>query len=194
MPAGYLQNAAEYNDPWAPLRMTLVAIPAYATPMAAMVQLDPPGTGASGLGWLGFSDISLALLGVPVGFFAIILVSYLTTAPSQRTRQFVDDIHLPNMVEAAVLRSPYAHARISGIDAAEALAMPGVHAVITHADLPESLQQPIPLLVPNPAIRYPVMQYVLAKDAVRFAGEAVAVVVADDRYIAEDAAERINAQ
>lgn len=105
--------------------------------------------------------------------------------------QFVDDIHLPNMVEATILRSPYAHARIGTIDATEALAMPGVHAVITHADLPGELQTPIPLLVPNPAIHYPVMQYVLAKDAVRFAGEAIAVVVADDRYIAEDAAERI---
>ena len=105
--------------------------------------------------------------------------------------QFVDDIHLPGMAEAAILRSPYAHARIGAIDAAEALAMPGVHAVITYADLPRNLREAIPLLVPNPAIRYPVMQYVLAKDAVRFAGEAVAVVVADDRYIAEDAAERI---
>lgn len=105
--------------------------------------------------------------------------------------RFVDDIHLPGMLQAAVVRSPFAHARIAGIDAAAALAIPGVRAVITHADLPESLRRPLPLLVPNPAIRYPVMQHVLAKDAVHFVGEAVALVLADDRYIAEDAVDLV---
>jgi carbon-monoxide dehydrogenase large subunit len=105
--------------------------------------------------------------------------------------RFVDDIHLPGMLQAAFVRSPYAHARIGGIDAAAALAIPGVHAVLTHADLPATLQAPLPLLVPNPAIRYPVMQHVLAKDAVHFVGEAIAMVLADDRYIAEDAAEQV---
>lgn len=105
--------------------------------------------------------------------------------------RFVDDIHLPGMLQAAFVRSSYAHARIGGIDAAAALAMPGVHAVLAHADLPEALRAPLPLLVPNTAIRYPVMQHVLAKDAVHFVGEAVAMVLADDRYIAEDAAERV---
>lgn len=100
--------------------------------------------------------------------------------------RFVDDIHLPGMLQAAVVRSPFAHARIAGIDASAALAIPGVHAVVTHADLPEAFRQPLPLLVPNPAIRYPVMQHVLAKDAVHFVGETVALVLADDRYIAED--------
>ena len=105
--------------------------------------------------------------------------------------QFVDDIRLPNMLHAAVLRSPYAHARIGAIDTSAALALPGVHAVLTHADLPAALQEPIPLLVPNPAIHYPVMQYALAKDAVRFVGEAIALVLADDRYVAEDATEQV---
>ncbi len=105
--------------------------------------------------------------------------------------RFVDDIHLPGMLQAAFVRSPYAHARINGIDISAALAMPGVHAVLTHADLPNALQAPLPLLVPNPAIRYPVTQHVLAKEAAHFVGEAVAMVLADDRYIAEDAAEQV---
>lgn len=105
--------------------------------------------------------------------------------------RFVDDIHLPGMLQAAVVRSPFAHARITGIDASAALDLPGVHAVLTHADLPEKLREPMPLLVPNPAIRYPVMQHALARDAVHFVGEAIALVLADDRYIAEDAAEMV---
>jgi carbon-monoxide dehydrogenase large subunit len=105
--------------------------------------------------------------------------------------RFVDDMHLPNMLQAAMVRSPHAHALIRGIDASDALAMPGVHAVLTHADLPEAFQQQIPSLVPNAAIRYLVTQRALAMDAVHFAGEAVAIVVADDRYIAEDAVDRV---
>ena len=106
--------------------------------------------------------------------------------------QFVDDFHLPGMLHAAIVRSPYAHARVGAIDCSEALAMPGVHAVLTHADLPQQLRdERLLLLVPNPAIRHPVTNYALAKDEVCFAGEAVAFVVADDRYAAEDAAERV---
>lgn len=105
--------------------------------------------------------------------------------------RFIDDMHLPDMLQAAVVRSPYAHARITGVDVSAALDLPGVHAVLTHADLPEALRAPLPLLVPNPAIRYPVMQHALAKDAVHFVGEAIALVLADDRYIAEDAAELV---
>lgn len=106
--------------------------------------------------------------------------------------QFIDDYHLPGILHAAVVRSPYAHAKVGPIDASAALAMPGVHAVLTHADLPEPFQtQRLLLLVPNPGIRHPVTYYAVAKDEVCFAGEAVAFVVADDRYIAEDAAERV---
>ncbi len=103
--------------------------------------------------------------------------------------RYVDDIHLPGMLEVVVLRSPHPHAAIRGIDTARALALPGVHAVITYADLPESMRrETVPLLVPKPAIKQPFMQYCLAKDEVCFVGEPIALVVADNRYVAEDAA------
>ncbi len=103
--------------------------------------------------------------------------------------RYVDDIELPGMLHAVVLRSPHAHAAIRGIDKRAALALPGVHAVVTHADLPESMQrQTVPLLVPSPAIKQALMPYCLAKDEVCFVGEPIAIVVADSRYLAEDAA------
>ncbi len=100
---------------------------------------------------------------------------------------FADDIHLPNLLHAGFVRSPHAHARIRSIDTTAAKAHRGVHAVYVWADLPESARQRIPLLTPNAAIRDPLMPYVLAKDEVCFVGDAVAVVIADNRYIAEDA-------
>lgn len=106
--------------------------------------------------------------------------------------QFTDDLHLPDMLHAAFARSPYAHARIRGVDTAEARAMPGVHAVLSAADLPESWREKrIPLEVPSPAIRYPLTQQALAVDEVCFVGEAVAVVVAETPRQAEDAAAAI---
>src|SRR5262249_48334600 len=103
--------------------------------------------------------------------------------------RYVDDIHLPGLLEVAVLRSPHPHAGIRGIDARRALALPGVHAVVTHADLPESMRrQTVPLLVPSPAIKQAYMPYCLARDEVCFVGEPIALVVADSRYLAEDAA------
>jgi len=103
--------------------------------------------------------------------------------------RFVDDIKLPGMLHVMVLRSPHPHAAIRGIDKTRALALPGVHAVVTHADLPESMRrQTVPLLVPNPAIKQVYMPYCLARDEVCFAGEPIALVVAESRYIAEDAA------
>ena len=106
--------------------------------------------------------------------------------------QFVDDIHLPNMLHATFVRSPYAHARIGAIDTSAALALPGVHAVITYADLPESIRsQTLPLLVPHPSIKQVRLPYALAKDEVCYAGESVACVVAENRYIAEDAAQLV---
>jgi carbon-monoxide dehydrogenase large subunit len=102
---------------------------------------------------------------------------------------YVDDIQLAGMLHAVVLRSPYAHATIRGIDKSPALALPGVHAVFTYADLPESMQrQTVPLLVPSPTIKQVFMPYCLAKDEASFVGEPVAIVVADSRYLAEDAA------
>src|SRR5262245_48808763 len=103
--------------------------------------------------------------------------------------RYVDDIKLAGMLHAAVLRSPHAHATIRGIDKRAALALPGVHAVFTHADLPEAMRrQTVPLLVPSPTIKQPLMPWCLAKDEVCFVGEPVAIVVAESRYLAEDAA------
>ncbi len=104
---------------------------------------------------------------------------------------YVDDIDLPDMLHAAILRSPYAHARIRSIDVSRAAALDGVSAVLTYADL-GPVSQPLPLLIPHPALTQPRTQYALAKDVVRYAGEAVAMVVASDRYIAEDALELID--
>jgi carbon-monoxide dehydrogenase large subunit len=103
---------------------------------------------------------------------------------------FVDDIDLPDMLHAAVLRSPNAHARIVGIDVAGALERDGVVAVITADDLGD-FWQTVPLVVPPPPIDGLVFnkrtQVPLAKDKVRHVGEAVALVVAESRYVAEDA-------
>jgi carbon-monoxide dehydrogenase large subunit len=107
---------------------------------------------------------------------------------------FVDDVHLPGLAHAAFLRSPYAHARISGIDVTAARGRPGVLAVYTAADL-GAYWKPGPLLVSPPPIEGTVFnertQVPLAKDVIRFAGEPVAMVVAESRYLAEDALEDI---
>ena len=99
---------------------------------------------------------------------------------------FVDDIEPPGVLHGAGLRSPYAHARIVSIDTARARALPGVHLVLTAAELGD-LNQPSPLLIPHPGLTHPRTQRPLAVDEVRYAGELVAFVVAEDRYVAEDA-------
>ena len=103
---------------------------------------------------------------------------------------FVDDVHLPRMAHAAFLRSPFAHARLSRLDAEGARGKPGVLAVFTARDLGE-LWQRGPLLVPPPPIERCTFrhrtQVPLAKDKVCHAGEPVAVVIAESRYLAEDA-------
>lgn len=104
---------------------------------------------------------------------------------------YVDDVDFPDLLHAAVLRSPYAHARIVHIDAAAARAQPGIHLVITAADLGEVLE-PSPLLIPHAALNQPRTQLPLARDEVRYVGEAVAMVVAESRYLAEDALELID--
>ncbi len=103
--------------------------------------------------------------------------------------QFVDDISLPRALHAAFVRSPHAHARFRKIDSAAARAMPGIHAVLTADDMPPRIATgQIPMLVPNPAIRTPRTQIALARDEVCYVGQTVAVVVADSRHLAEDAA------
>ncbi|MBI2466764.1 MAG: xanthine dehydrogenase family protein molybdopterin-binding subunit [Candidatus Rokubacteria bacterium] len=99
---------------------------------------------------------------------------------------FAADINPPGVLHAAVLRSPHAHARIVSIDTARARALPGVHLALSAADL-GALNQPTPLLIPHPGLAHPRTQLPLAAEEVRYAGEAVAFVVADDRYVAEDA-------
>ncbi|HEX9432254.1 MAG TPA: molybdopterin cofactor-binding domain-containing protein, partial [Burkholderiales bacterium] len=107
---------------------------------------------------------------------------------------FVDDIELPGLLHATFVRSPHAHARIRGIDTAAARAVPGVIAVYTAADLGD-YWKPGPLLVPPPPIEGIVFnqrcQVPLAKDKVRHAGEPVALVIAQSRYVAEDAAAEV---
>ncbi|HKZ69811.1 MAG TPA: xanthine dehydrogenase family protein molybdopterin-binding subunit [Anaerolineales bacterium] len=103
---------------------------------------------------------------------------------------FVDDVELSGMLHAAFLRSAYAHARIKGVDVSQALERKGVVAVYTAADLGD-YWKPGPLLVPPPPVAGCVFnertQVPLAKDKVRFVGEPIAVVIAESRYIAEDA-------
>jgi carbon-monoxide dehydrogenase large subunit len=104
---------------------------------------------------------------------------------------FVDDINPAGVLHAAVLRSPHAHARIVSIDASRARALPGVALVLTAADLGD-LNQPTPLLIPNPALTHPRTATPLAVDEVRYVGEPVALVVAESRYVAEDALDAID--
>ena len=104
---------------------------------------------------------------------------------------YTDDIKLAGLVHAAILRSPHGHARITGIDTTAAAAAPGVLAVYTGADT-EGVLNPMPCawVIPDSdvkAVAYPP----IAKDVVRYVGDAVAVVVAEDRYQAEDALELI---
>jgi aerobic carbon-monoxide dehydrogenase large subunit len=103
---------------------------------------------------------------------------------------FVDDVELPGMLYAAFLRSSVAHARIRSMDVTAARTRPGVVAVYTAADLGD-YWAPGPLLVPPPPIAGAVFnqctQVPLAKDKVRHVGEPLAVVLAQSRYIAEDA-------
>jgi len=106
------------------------------------------------------------------------------------TASFIDDLHLPNMAHAAVLRSVHAKARIRRIDASKALALPGVLAVITHEDL-GAANDPMPLLNNDRGFISPRTHRALAPGQVRFVGEAVALVVAESRYRAEDALELI---
>ena len=101
---------------------------------------------------------------------------------------FADDIGVkPGTLHAAILRSPHAHAELLGIDTAAALAMPGVRAVLTGADVQRWSQ---PFVV---GVKQPMQHWALAIERVRYVGEPIAVVVAEDRYLAEDAVDLIRA-
>ena len=103
--------------------------------------------------------------------------------------RFVADLGFPDMLEAAFVRSPHAHAAIRGIDTRAACRCAGVHAVLTLAELaPRLAQERLPLQFRTAKLPPDITPFVLAKDEVAFVGEAVAVVIAQTRYIAEDAA------
>src|SRR5262245_4683334 len=101
--------------------------------------------------------------------------------------RYLDDIRLPGMAEAAFVRSAHAHARINAIDTAAAKALPGVIAVLTAHDL-DVAGKATPQFAPSPLILQNRTQHVLASEAVHFVGEPIAIVVADNRAVAEDAA------
>ncbi|HEX9442503.1 MAG TPA: xanthine dehydrogenase family protein molybdopterin-binding subunit [Candidatus Binatia bacterium] len=107
--------------------------------------------------------------------------------------RFVGDIKIPGALHAAFLRSPYAHARIKKIDAGAALALPGVLLVRTGEELKSRCQPLVVEAAHSPGAR-PVSSYPLAVGKVRMVGDPVAIVVAADRYVAEDAAELIEVE
>ena len=107
--------------------------------------------------------------------------------------KFVADIEPPETLHAAFLRSPVAHARISGIDVSSALEVEGVVDIV-HARVLDAVPGPIPVRVHPIAKLEPYRQYALAIDKVRYVGEPIAAVVASNRYIAEDAAQLIEAE
>jgi carbon-monoxide dehydrogenase large subunit len=103
--------------------------------------------------------------------------------------RFVDDLQFPGVLHAAFVRSPHAHALIRGIDAAAARQASGVHAVLTLHDLePLLAEERLPLQFRTAALPPGITPFVLAKKEVAFVGEAVAVVIAESRALAEDAA------
>jgi 2-furoyl-CoA dehydrogenase large subunit len=103
--------------------------------------------------------------------------------------RFIDDMEpVPGIHHVAMLRSGHAHARIVSIDVSRAAALPGVHGVVTGADIADAIR-PIPS-----AVRAPIKYYPIAIDKVRYVGEPVAVIAADDRYVAEDAMELIEVE
>lgn len=97
---------------------------------------------------------------------------------------FVDDIAVPGMLHVAFARSPIARGRIRSIDTSAASEMPGVHAVLTARDLARFKIDLVSFFLVSPATRIPP----LAEDRVLYAGDPVAMIIAQDRYLAEDAA------
>jgi carbon-monoxide dehydrogenase large subunit len=102
---------------------------------------------------------------------------------------YLDDIELPGLLDVAFVRSPYAHARLGAVDDAHALEQPGVVAVLTGADLDA---RPLPAGSVDDGVVADAGHPVLARGRVRYAGEAVALVVAESRALAEDAAELVD--
>jgi len=114
--------------------------------------------------------------------------------------RYLDDLG-HDALEVAFVRSPHAHARIVDIDATDALDVDGLVAIYTYDDLLADTEErgtrvaePLPLLIPHPTLTHGRTPYALARDEVNHVGEAVVMVVAESRYAAEDAAERIRVE
>jgi aerobic carbon-monoxide dehydrogenase large subunit len=101
--------------------------------------------------------------------------------------RYLDDLGR-DALAAAFVRSPHAHARIVDIDVSAALEVDGLVAIYTYEDLDGRTTEPLPLLIPHPTLTHGRTPHALAKEEVNHVGEAIAMVVASDRYVAEDAA------
>src|SRR5262249_55679839 len=131
------------------------------------------------------TDAPTSAAGNPIGFGRMLRKEDARFIRGQG--RYVDDVNLPGMLHGAVLRSPYAHARIVSIDASAAEAHPKVKAVITGQVLASLNLAWMPTLSGD-------VQSVLATDKVRFQGQEVAFVVAEDHYSARDALELIDVE
>ena len=109
------------------------------------------------------------------------------------TALFVDDVARSGTLHACIVRSPFAHAKVASIETAAAEGAPGVEAVLTARDLPPGLR-PIPMRMFTSGPLNDYLQHPLARDVVRYSGEPVAVVVAESRYAAEDAADLVEVE
>ncbi|HEX2440093.1 MAG TPA: xanthine dehydrogenase family protein molybdopterin-binding subunit, partial [Methylomirabilota bacterium] len=109
---------------------------------------------------------------------------------------FVDDLEMPGVVHAAMVRSPHAHARVRRIDAQWARTLPGVLAVVTASEV-DDIQKPWPARMPSPVpgttVRHGV-RHTLPRDKIRHAGEVIAAVVAESRALAEDARDLVEVE
>jgi aerobic carbon-monoxide dehydrogenase large subunit len=104
--------------------------------------------------------------------------------------RYLDDL-AHDALAVAFVRSPHAHARVSDIDVSSALEVDGLVAIYTYDDLDARMAEPLPQLIPHPTLTQGRTPYPLAKDEVNHVGEAIAMVVATDRYVAEDVVDRI---
>jgi aerobic carbon-monoxide dehydrogenase large subunit len=104
--------------------------------------------------------------------------------------RYLDDLG-HDALAAAFVRSPHAHARVVDIDVSDALEVEGLVAIYTYDDLDGRTREPLPLLIPHPTLTHGRTPYPLAKEEVNHVGEAIVMVVAADRYVAEDVCARI---
>ena len=104
--------------------------------------------------------------------------------------RYLDDLG-HDAYEVAFVRSPHAHARILDIDVSDGVEVDGLVAIYTYEDLDGRMGEPLPLLIPHPTLTHGRTQHALARDEVNHVGEAVVMVVAVDRYVAEDVVGRV---